>query len=189
MPDEPEADALLALMLLQHSRRDARVGPGGELITLEDQDRGRWHRDEIAEAEASARRLAGPLTSSGTYRLQAEIAALPRAAADRLGRGARPLRRCWRWSLPSPVVRAQPRRGRGDGRGPRRGLALVGELVQRGELAGYHLLAATRADLLRRRGDSAEAAAEYERALALAPSEAERRFLRRGSPTRRELSA
>ena len=175
MPTEPEAHALLALMLLQHSRRDARVDSSGDLVTLEDQDRSRWHRDEIAEAEAL---LAdgGPLATIGTYRLQAEIARChvqPETDWVRV----RDLYELMVEAVPSPVVRlnhavAVAMAGDLDG-----GLALVDELAQRGELAGYHLLAATRADLLRRRGDLPEAAAEYEHALALAPSETERRFL------------
>ncbi len=136
LPDEPEADALLALMLLQHSRRDARVDSDGDLITLEDQDRGLWHSDEIEEAKAllahsgpltgmgALPAAAGPLTSSsaiwGPYRAQAEIALChtrepidwPRIAA--LYAGAR---------AGAALTRGapQPRRGGGDGRRPRRG--------------------------------------------------------------------
>jgi RNA polymerase sigma-70 factor (ECF subfamily) len=180
LPAEPEADGLLALMLLQHSRRDARVDQHGDLITLEHQDRGRWHRNEIAEAEALLPG-GGPLATTGTigpYRAQAEIALChtreptdwPRIAAlyEALAR-----------AVNSPVVqlnRAVAVAMAGD---LDAGLALIGELAQRGELAGYHLLYATRADLLRRRGDHAEAISEYERALALAPTETERRFLRK----------
>jgi RNA polymerase sigma-70 factor (ECF subfamily) len=206
LPDD-EADALLALMLLQHSRRDARVDSDGDLITLEDQDRGLWHRDEIEEAEAllSDRGpltgegpfladgdplngigvfpgATGPLASStapwGPYRAQAEIALChtrdpidwPRVAA---------LYEALAQALPSPVVRLNRAVAVAMAGDLDAGLALVDELVQRDELASYHLLYATRADLLRRRGDVAEAVAEYQRALALAPSEAERRFLRR----------
>jgi RNA polymerase sigma-70 factor (ECF subfamily) len=180
LPEEAEADALLALMLLQHSRRDARVDPGGDLITLEDQDRSRWHHDQIAEAEAllADSAWAGPNTAVGTYRVQAGIALChTRDPTDwpRIAELYRALAR----ATSSPVVQlnlavAVAMAGDLDA-----GLALVGELVQRDELAGYHLLHATRADLLRRRGDLSEARTEYERALALAPSQAERRFLRR----------
>ncbi|HEX3801378.1 MAG TPA: sigma-70 family RNA polymerase sigma factor [Solirubrobacteraceae bacterium] len=180
MPDEPEADALLALMLLQHSRRDARVDSDGELVTLEDQDRGQWHRDEIEEAQRllADRGWVRTNPTVGTYRLQAEIARChvqPETDWDRV----RDLYELLAQTLHSPVVRlnyavAVAMAGDLDG-----GLALVSELAQRGEVSSYHLLAATRADLLRRRGDIGEAAVEYERALALAPSEAERRFLRR----------
>ncbi len=177
LPDEPEADALLALMLLQHSRRDARVDAAGELVTLEDQDRGRWHHDEIAEAEGL---LADGdlLITIGTYRVQAEIARChvqPETDWPRV----RDLYGLLAEAVDSPVVRLNHAVAVALAGDLDAGLALVGELAQRGELSGYHLLAATRADLLRRRGDSAAAAAEYERALALAPSEAERRFLRR----------
>jgi RNA polymerase sigma-70 factor (ECF subfamily) len=191
MPDEPEAVALLALMLLQHSRRDARVDSSGDLITLEDQDRGRWHREDIAEAErllAGAGPLegtaslpaAGPLTSRaipGTYRLQAEIAACHVQRQTDWGR-VRDLYALLAQLMPSPVVQLNLAVAVAMAGDLDVGLTLVSELAQRGELAGYHLLAATRADLLRRRGDHLQAAAEYQRALALAPSEAERRFLR-----------
>jgi RNA polymerase sigma-70 factor (ECF subfamily) len=180
MPDEPEAVALLALMLLQHSRRDARVDSSGDLVTLEDQDRGRWHREDIAEAE---RLLAGggPLAPTdpipGTYRLQAEIAVChvqPQTDWERV----RDLYALLAQLMPSPVVQLNLAVAVAMAGDLDVGLTLVSELAQRGELAGYHLLAATRADLLRRRGDHLQAAAEYQRALALAPSEAERRFLR-----------
>jgi RNA polymerase sigma-70 factor (ECF subfamily) len=177
MPDELEATALLALMLLQHSRRDARVDSHGDLITLEDQDRGLWHRDEIAEAEALLS-LGNPVIPQGTYRVQAEIAAChvqPQTDWTRV----RDLYKLLAGATHSPVVElnlavAVAMAGDLDA-----GLALVNELAQRGELGSYHLLPATRADLLRRRGDRAQAAAEYQRALLLAPSETERRFLRR----------
>ncbi|HET9094129.1 MAG TPA: sigma-70 family RNA polymerase sigma factor [Solirubrobacteraceae bacterium] len=181
LPDVPEADALLALMLLQHSRRDARLDAGGDLITLEDQDRSRWHPDEIAEAEAllaAAGPLAGGSTPPGPYRLQAELAAChvrPQTDWARIRELYGRLQRI----NPSPVValnRAVAVAMAGDLDG---GLALVDELAQRGELASYHLLPAVRADLLRRRGDTAGAASQYRRALELAPSEPERRFLRR----------
>jgi RNA polymerase sigma-70 factor (ECF subfamily) len=177
LPDESEADALLALMLLQHSRRDARVDAAGELVTLEDQDRGRWHHDEIAEAEAL---LAGggPLTTPGTYRLQAEIARCHVQPQTDWGR-VRDLYELLAQAVHSPVIRLNHAVAVAMAGDLDAGLALVGGLAQRGELSGYHLLAATRADLLRRRGDTAAAAAEYARALALAPSEPERRFLRR----------
>ena len=193
LPDEPEADALLALMLLQHSRRDARVDTDGDLITLEDQDRGLWHSDEIEEAGALLTdgdplqgigvlpAAAGPLASSsaiwGPYRAQAEIALChtrepidwPRIAA---------LYGALEQALPSPVVRLNRAVAVAMAGDLDAGLTLVNELVQRDELAEYHLLYATRADLLRRRGDLAEAIREYEHALTLAYSEAERRFLR-----------
>jgi RNA polymerase sigma-70 factor, ECF subfamily len=180
LPGEPEATALQALMLLQHSRRDARVDSDGDLITLEDQDRGLWHRDEIAEAEAL---LADdgwvPADAAiGPYRAQAEIALLhTRGPTDWVRIAA--LYGGLAKATNSPVVelnRAVAVAMAGD---LEAGLALVNELAQRGELGSYHLLPATRADLLRRRGELEQAEAEYRQALGLAPTEAERRFLRR----------
>jgi RNA polymerase sigma-70 factor (ECF subfamily) len=180
MPDEPEAEALLALMLLQHSRRDARVDAQGDLITLEHQDRGLWHSDEIGEANgilAATGPLAGGGALPGTYRLQAEIAACHVQPQTDWAR-VRDLYEHLAQTTESPVVQlnlavAVAMAGDLDA-----GLALVGELVKRDQLDSYHLLHATLADLLRRRGDLEQARAAYERALALAPSAAERRFLR-----------
>jgi RNA polymerase sigma-70 factor (ECF subfamily) len=193
LPDEPEAGALLALMLLQHSRRDARVDPDGNLITLEHQDRALWHRDEITEAErilAAAGPLtrmsallgaAGPLASStarwGPYRAQAEIALCHTREPTDWPRIAE-LYEALAEATPSPVVQLNLAVAVAMAGDLDRGLALVAELVQRDELSEYHLLHATRADLLRRRGEVAAARVEYERALELAPSEPERRFLR-----------
>jgi RNA polymerase sigma-70 factor (ECF subfamily) len=177
MPDEPEATALLALMLLQLSRRDARVDAAGDLITLEDQDRDRWHRDEIESAECLLSG-SGPLAAVGTYRLQAEIAAChvqPQTDWSRV----RDLYELLAAATRSPVVELNLAVAVAMAGDPDAGLALVNELAQRGELGSYHLLPATRADLLRRRGEREQAATEYRRALELAPSEAERRFLRR----------
>jgi RNA polymerase sigma-70 factor (ECF subfamily) len=181
MPDEPEAGGALALMLLQHSRRGARVGADGELITLEAQDRGRWNAPEIQEGlrllEAALRRR-----HVGRYQLQAAIAAC-HARADRAAdtdwdeiAGLYALLEA---QMPSPVVRlnravAVAMAGDVDG-----GLAIVEELEAAGQLDGYYLLAATRADLLRRRGDLIGAAAAYRRAVPLAPSDAERNYLER----------
>jgi RNA polymerase sigma-70 factor (ECF subfamily) len=177
MPDEPEAEALLALMLLQHSRRDARLDASGDLVTLEDQDRGRWHRDEIAEAERTLTD-GDPLITIGPYRAQAEIALChTREPVDwpRIAMLYEALER----ATGSSVVRLNRAVAVAMAGDLEAGIAIVDELVQRDELSGYHLLHATRADLLRRRGDLDAATVEYERALALAPSEAERRFLRR----------
>ncbi len=180
LPDAPEADALLALMLLQHSRRDARLDANGDLITLEEQDRRRWHCDEIAEAEAllTGADPPGDAVPSGPYRLQAEIAACHVRSPTDWARIRDLYGRLERITA-SPVValnRAVAVAMAGDLDGA---VALLRELAQRGELAGYHLLPATHADLLRRRGDAAAAVAQYRRAVELAPSEAERRFLRR----------
>jgi len=181
MPDEPEAAGLLALMLLQHSRRRARVDERGDLVTLEQQDRTRWDRAEITEglsvlAATLRRRAAGP------YQLQAAIAACHAEAPDAAGTDWRQIATLYQLLatiMNTPIVhlnRAVAVAMAGD---PDEGLAIVDELDHGGDLAGYHLLHATRADLLRRRGDRRAARDAYGRALELAGSEPERRFLAR----------
>jgi RNA polymerase sigma-70 factor (ECF subfamily) len=181
MPDEPEAGGLLALMLFHHSRRRARVDDGGDLVTLEDQDRSRWDAAEIAEAN---RVLAGALRrdEAGPYQLQAAIAAGHANAA-------RPAATDWVQIatlyerllevMPHPLVALNHAVAVGMATTPGEGLTLVDQLVASGELTDYHLLHATRADLLRRLGRTAEAAAAYREALSRAPAEAERRYLTR----------
>lgn len=184
MPDEPEALGLLALMLLHHARQDARVDASGELMTLEQQDRSRWDRREIDEGVAVLDRALRPGQPgrAGPYQLQAAIAACHATASDAAdtdwpqiaglyGRLAQ--------ILPSPVVKLNRAVAVAMSEGPASGLALVEELEASGELAGYHLLPATRADLLRRQGRAAEAAAAYREALGLAATDAERRYLGR----------
>jgi RNA polymerase sigma-70 factor, ECF subfamily len=179
MPDEPEALGLTALMLLQDSRRETRSGPAGELVLLEDQDRARWDRAEIAEGLGLAERAArvGPL---GAYTLQAAIAAeharAPDAAStdwERISALYEALARLSR----SPVVELNRAVAVAMAEGPARGLELVQGLG--GELDGYHLFHAARADLLRRLGRSDEAADAYRRAAALAANPSERAFLER----------
>jgi RNA polymerase sigma-70 factor (ECF subfamily) len=181
MPDEPEALGLLALLLLHHARRDARVGAGGELVLLDEQDRTRWDQAMIVEGVGLLDR-AVRLGRIGPYRVQAAIAALHATAAgaeatdwprilalyDALGRMA-----------PSPVVELNRAVAIAMAHGPEQGLAHVEQLAAAGELDGYHLLHATRADLLRRLGRDAEAAGAYRRALALATNPVERAFLSR----------
>jgi RNA polymerase sigma-70 factor (ECF subfamily) len=181
MPGEPEALGLAALLLLQDSRRAARVDAAGELVTLEEQDRERWDHAMIEEGtalldEALRRRAPGP------YQVQAAIAACHATAAKpddtdwvqiaalyaRLAR-----------MTPSPVVRLNRAAAVAMARGPAVALELVRELDRSGELAGYPLLAATRADLLRRLGRTEEAAVAYREAMAQAGTAAERRFLAR----------
>ena len=176
---EPEAIGLLALMLLHESRRAARISAEGNLILLENQNRGLWNRELIAEGialveKALASRRFGP------YSLQAAISAVhaeaPSVAAtdwaqivglyDVLSR-----------LDPSPIIFLNRAVAVAMRDGPAAGLALVDALLARGELAEYHLAHAARADLCRRLGRSAEARASYERALALARQEPERRFL------------
>jgi RNA polymerase sigma-70 factor, ECF subfamily len=181
MPDEPEAAGLLALMLLHDARRSARTDANGDLVTLEDQDRSAWNAGEIGEGVAvleAALRRGHP----GPYQVQAAIAAChdtaataadtdwPQIAAlyDQLAR-----------YLPTPVVELNHAVGVGMAEGPAAGLSLVESLQAGGKLAGYHLLPATRADLLRRLGQREEAAAAYAEALELTSTDAERRYLSR----------
>ncbi|MFJ4925617.1 RNA polymerase sigma factor [Streptomyces sp. NPDC088736] len=179
MPDEPEVLGLLALLLLHDSRRATRVDAAGELVTLEDQDRTAWDRAAIDEGAAlleTALRRGRP----GPYQIQAAIAACHTTAAtaaetdwaDIAGLYGELAR-----LVPSAVVRLNRAVAVGMAEGPAAGLALVAELEGTGELDGYHLLAATRADLLRRTGRPAEAAEAYGRALELVENAAERRFL------------
>jgi RNA polymerase sigma-70 factor, ECF subfamily len=181
MPGEPEAGGLLALMLLQDSRRAARTDGRGDLVTLEDQDRGRWDRAEIAEGQ---RVLQGALQAGrpGPYQLQAVIAAC-HAGADKAADTDWPVIARVYGQLgrinPSPVVELNRAVAVGMAQGPDAGLALLDALVADGALAGYHLLPAARADLLRRLGRQAEAADAYAEALALGGTDAERRYLTR----------
>jgi len=181
MPDEGEALGLLALLLLHDARRDTRVGPAGELVLLEDQDRERWDRAEIAEGvrviDRAMRR--GP---PGPYRLQAGIAALhavaPAAAATDWRRIAALYDRLMAVAG-SPVVALNRAVAVAMVNGPDAGLALMDTLAASGELDGYHLLHAGRADLLRRLGRTGEAVAAYRRALKLTANPVERSFLTR----------
>jgi RNA polymerase sigma-70 factor, ECF subfamily len=181
MPDEPEVDGVLALMLTAHARRAARVGADGELITLEEQDRDRWDHAEIARA-IELLRAALSRGRAGPYQLQAAIAACHAEAPDVGATDWAQIAALYELlnaQAPSPVVslnRAVAVAMAGD---PAGGLSIVEELSADGALTGYYLLEATRADLLRRGGRPAEAAVAYERALALEPSGPERRFLAR----------
>ncbi|HEX9342935.1 MAG TPA: RNA polymerase sigma factor [Actinomycetota bacterium] len=181
MPDEPEALGLLALLLLQDSRRQTRTGPDGDLVLLEDQDRTRWDHEEIGEGVRlldRAMRMGPP----GPYRLQACVAALhataPAADATDWRRIAALYERLGAL-LPSPVVALNHAVAVAMADGPMCGLALVEELAAGGELEDYHLLHATRADLLRRLGRLEAAGAAYRRALDLATNPVEQRYLRR----------
>jgi RNA polymerase sigma-70 factor (ECF subfamily) len=191
MPDEPEALGLAALMLLHHARRDARTGPAGELITLEEQDRARWDRAAIAEGvalldraitirrSAPARSRVGP---AGPYQLQAAIAALHAQAGS-------PAETDWRQIAAlygglvriarSPIVELNAAVAVAMADGVERGLAWIDRLALRPELATYHLVPAARADLLRRAGRAEEARAAYEAAIALAVNAQERAYLER----------
>jgi RNA polymerase sigma-70 factor, ECF subfamily len=181
MPDEPEVLGLLALLLLHHARRDARVGAGGELVLLGDQDRSRWDQAMIVEGVGVLDR-AVRLGRLGPDRVQAAIATLHATAAS-------PEATDWgrilalydalRRMSPSPVVELNRAVAIAMAHGPEQGLALVAELAAGGALDGYHLFHATRADLLRRLGRDAEAAAAYRQALELTGNPAERAFLTR----------
>ena len=174
MPDEPEVAGLLSLMLLQDSRREARTGPAGELVLLEDQDRRLWDRDEIEEGLEIVRRL-----PPGAYALQAAIAAEHARADTSKATDWRRIVELYALlarAAPSPVVELNRAVAVAMADGPERGL----ELIERIEgLEGYHLLHAARADLLRQLGRGAEAARAYRMALELASQPAERDFLRR----------
>jgi RNA polymerase sigma-70 factor (ECF subfamily) len=180
-PQPPaEATALLALMLLHDSRRDARLDEAGDLVVLEEQDRRRWNGQQIAEAlplvEEAFR--GGP----GPYALQAAIAALhcqaPRAEDTDWPQIAR-LYDLLERTQPSPIISLNRAVAVAMVDGYQKGLALIDELAAGGDLDQYHLLHAARADLLRRAGSSAEAAKSYQRALALVTNESERRYLER----------
>jgi RNA polymerase sigma-70 factor (ECF subfamily) len=181
MPDEPEAVGLLALMLLHDARRDARVGSGGELVLLREQDRTRWDGAEIEEGRrlveaALARHRPGP------YQLQAAIAALhdeAATAADTDWRQIAALYGVLGEVAPSPVVELNRAVAVAMAFGPQEGLVIVDRVAAEGSLEQYHLLHATRADLLRRIGREAEARTAYRRARDLAANDVERAFLDR----------
>jgi RNA polymerase sigma-70 factor (ECF subfamily) len=178
---EGEVFGLLALMLLQESRRAARTSPTGDLILLDDQDRSLWNRAQIEEGKALVAR-AMDATRIGAYTLQAAIAAVHADA---------PYPDATDWAQivalydllaqaePSPVVELNRAVAIAMRDGPAAGLELVDQLLARGELTEYHLAHSTRADLCRRLKRANDARASYERALELARQEPERRFLER----------
>ena len=179
-PPAPEATGLLALMLLHDSRREARLDAAGDLVLLEEQDRGRWNHALIAEALPLVEEalFAGP----GSFALQAAIAALHCQAARAEDTDWPQIVRLYdllEAVQPSPIVSLNRAAAVAMVDGPRAGLALIDALAATGELDRYHLLHAARADLLRRLGASAEAATSYARALTLVANDAERRFLER----------
>jgi RNA polymerase sigma-70 factor, ECF subfamily len=179
MPEEPEALGLLSLMLFHDARRPGRIDAAGDLVPLEDQDRSRWDRAVIVEACAileAAMRFGRP----GPYQTQAAIAAChacaPTAAATDWVEIARLYDRLQEM-VPTPVVALNRAVAVAMADGPAAGLRLVAQLDASGSLAGYYLVPATRADLLRRLGRRDQAAVAYREALALAPTDAERRYL------------
>ncbi|MDQ5834354.1 MAG: RNA polymerase sigma factor [Actinomycetota bacterium] len=173
MPDESEVRGLLALMLLHHSRRDARVDGHGDLVLLEDQDRSLWHRAEIEEGAA----LVAASRWDGPYALQAAIAA--EHVADRT-RWARVASLYYRLAelTPSPVIDLNHAVAVAMAEGPEIGLREI-DALEDPRLAGYHLFHAARADLLRRLGRNDEARVAYGRARQLAGNQAEQAFLDR----------
>ncbi len=178
MPREPEVRGLLALMLLNDSRRAARTDAGGELVLLEDQDRALWDREEIEEGLALSREAAaaGP---AGPYTIQARIAAAHAEAETAEGTDWARIVRLYAWHLelaPSPVVELNRAVAVAMDEGPQRGLELIDAIEG---LDDYQRLHAARADLLRRLDREEEAAESYERALELTANAVERRFIER----------
>jgi RNA polymerase sigma-70 factor, ECF subfamily len=180
-PQPPaEAKALLALMLLHDARRDARLDESGEIVTLEAQDRGRWHREQIGEALSMVEEVLRG--TPGPFALQSAIAAVH-------CRGARSEDTNWPEIVklydrlarvqPSPIVSLNRAVAVAMAEGPRAGLALIDALSATNDLGAYHLLHAARADLLRRAGSHDEAAQSYLKALALVTNDSERRYLQR----------
>ncbi len=181
MPDEPEAAGLLALLILQHSRRDARTGPTGELIVLEEQDRTRWHHAEIEEGAAI---INEDMTSHGLgpYQQQAAIAAIhaqaPTPDATDWPQIAALYARLAEVQ-PSPIIELNRAVAIAMADGPLAGLRLIDAIDATGDLADYHLLHAARADLHRRANQPEAASIAYRRALDLCTNEVERTYLQR----------
>jgi RNA polymerase sigma-70 factor (ECF subfamily) len=178
---EPEASGLLALMLLQESRRAARTSPAGDLVLLEAQDRSLWNRDQIAEGSAL---VEGALATRrfGPYTLQAAIAAVHAEAPSAGATDWKEIVGLYDVLLrvePSSVVELNRAVAVAMHDGPEAGLTLIDAILARGELSDYHLAHAARADLCRRLARTAQARASYKRALELVRQEPERRFLER----------
>jgi len=176
---EPEVTGLLALMLLQESRRAARTSPSGELVLLENQDRSLWNREQIAEGVALVERALGS-PRVGPYTLQAAIAAVHAQAETAAATGWHRIVALYNQLVriqPSPVVHLNRAVAIAMRDGPEAGLARIDALLEHGELTHYYLAHAARADMCRRLGRTAEARSSYEKALALTHQEPERQFL------------
>ena len=178
---EPEALALLALMLLHDARRSARVSVDGDLLLLDEQDRGQWNRDQIDEGR---RLVEQALEASvpGRYAVQAAIAAIHAESPNAESTDWREIVGLYDILLriePTPVVELNRAVAVAMADGPEAGLALIDAILARGDLADYYLAHSARADLCRRLGRKAEAISAYERALSLTKQEPERRFLER----------
>jgi RNA polymerase sigma-70 factor (ECF subfamily) len=178
---EPEAIGLLALMLLQESRRLARATPTGEIVLLSDQDRSLWNREQIAEGSALVERAIAS-RRFGPYTLQAAIAGVHAEAANPDATDWNEIVGLYDLLLrmdPSPVIELNRAVAVAMRDGPEAGLALVDSILARGDLSDYHLAHAARADFCRRLSRSADARASYQRAIALARQDPERQFLER----------
>jgi len=179
----PEVIGLLALMLLQESRRAARSSPTGELILLENQDRSAWNRQQIAEGVALVEKALGYRGTSrrfGSYTLQAAIASVHAEAETAAATDWRQIVALYDELVriqPSPVVQLNRAVAIAMRDGPEAGLARIDAVLEHGELTNYYLAHAARADMCRRLGRTAEARTSYEKALALTQQEPERQFL------------
>ena len=181
MPTEPEAAGLLALLLLQDSRRDARQTSEGDLVLLRDQDRTRWDAARISEGLGGARARLAP-GDAGPYQLQASIAGVHARAAtasDTDWPRIVSLYDALYVAMPSPVVALNRAVAVSMASGPAAGLVIVDGLVADGQLDDYHLLHSTRAELLRRLGRDREASVEFARAIELATNDVDKRYLAR----------
>jgi RNA polymerase sigma-70 factor (ECF subfamily) len=178
---EPEVEGLLALMLLHDARREARTSAAGDMVLLEEQDRGRWNHAQIAEGvslveHAIASRGFGP------YTLQAAIAAVHAEARDAASTDWAQIAGLYdvlRRVEPSPIVELNRAVAVAMRDGAEAGLRLIDGILEQGELTDYYLAHSARADLYRRLGRHEEATAAYERALILAKQAPERRFIER----------
>jgi RNA polymerase sigma-70 factor (ECF subfamily) len=180
MPERAEANALLALMLLQDARRDARTAENGDAVLLEAQDRARWDRTQIAEGLERIETALRALVRPNTYAVQAAIAALHMRAERYEDTDWPQIAALYEVLMrihPTPVVELNHAVAVSMVDGPERALRLVDSIAKRGELKDYHMLPAVRADLLRRLGRRTEAAEAYRQALQSAELEPERRFL------------
>jgi len=179
MTNQPEVRALLALMLLQDSRRETRATESGDLVLLEDQDRSRWNRAQIDEGLVLAK-SALDVNPRGFYTLQASIASEHARAASSSDTDWARIAELYDALFevrPTPVVELNRAVAIAMSRGPAMGLGLIERIEARGDLASYHFLWAIKADLLRRLGRYGEAANAYRRALEIVASAPERRFL------------
>jgi RNA polymerase sigma-70 factor (ECF subfamily) len=178
LPD-PEVIGLLALMLLQESRRAARTSPDGDLVLLEDQDRSRWNRQHIAEGLSLVRRSLST-RRVGPYTLQAAIAAVHAEASTAAETDWAQIAGLYGVLLqiqPSPVIELNRAVAVAMRDGPAAGLALIDALLSQGELADYHLAHSARAELCRRLGRSEDARMSFQRAISLTNQDTEKRFL------------